>query len=222
MTMPQQPVCAIAGMGPGVGLAVARRFGTEGFRIAMLARRAERLADFEKELGAAGIAARGYPVDLADEPRLRGVFQRIEAELAAPAVLVYNASSGHVGRPTSLGEAAFIGDFRINAVAPVWCVQEVLDGMMEAGRGTVLLTGGGLALEPQADLASLSIGKAAIRSLAYSLANELEPAGIHVATVTICGFVREGTHFAPDRIAGEFWRLHAQEPGEFQTEVVYK
>jgi short-subunit dehydrogenase len=220
--MPEQPVCAIAGMGRGVSLAIARRFGGEGFRIAMLARRAEKLAEFERELGGTGISARGYAVDLGVEAQVRGAFQRIEGELGRPRVLVYNASSGHAGRPTSLSERSLVADFRVNAVAPLWCVQEVLDGMMEAGRGTILFTGGGLALAPQADVASLSIGKAAIRSLTFSLAAELEPAGIHVATVTICGFVREGTHFAPDLVAAEFWRLHAQMPGQFETEIALR
>jgi short-subunit dehydrogenase len=209
-------------MGRGVSLAIARRFGSEGFRIAMLARRADRLAELEQELKVASIAAHGYPVDLGAEARLRGAFQRMEADLGRVEVLVYNASSGRAGRPTSLSERTLVTDFRINAVAPLWCVQEVLDGMMEAGHGTILFTGGSLALAPQADLASLSMGKAAIRSLAFSLAQELEPAGIHVATVTICGFVQEGTHFSPDPIAAEFWRLHQQGPGKFETEIAYK
>ena len=220
--MPEQPVCAIAGMGRGVSLAVARRFGGAGFQIAMLARRTESLTELERELKAAGIAAHGYATDLGVESRLRGAFQRIEADLGRPSVLVYNASSGHAGRPTSLNARALQADFLINAVAPLWCVQEVLDGMLEAGRGTILLTGGGLALAPQTDAASLSIGKAAIRSLALSLAQELEPAGIHVATITICGFVQEGTHFAPENIAAEFWRLHSQEAGRLEPEMVYK
>ena len=215
-------MCAIAGMGRGVSLAVARRFGSEGFRVAMLARRAERLAELEKELKGAGVEARGYQADLGVEGLVRGAFQRIEAEMGRPSVLVYNASSGRAGRPTSLTERSLVSDFRINAVAPLWCVQEVLDGMMEAGGGTILLTGGGLALAPQADVASLSIGKAAIRSLAYSLAQELEPAGIHVASVTICGYVKEDTPFAPELIADEFWRLHMQKPGVFEAETVFK
>jgi len=188
----------------------------------MLARRADRLAEFERELQSAGVSASGYAVDLGVEAQLRGAFQKIEGEFGTASVLIYNASAGHPGRPTSLRERALLADFRINAVSPLWCVQEVLDGMMEAGRGTILFTGGGLALAPQTDFASLSIGKAAVRSLAFTLAQELEGTGIHVATITICGYVQEGTHFSPERIAEEMWRLHLQPAGQFETEVAYR
>jgi len=220
--MPEKSVCIIAGMGPGVSFAVARRFGTAGFSVAMLARRADRLAEFEKELQSAGVPARGYAVDLGVEAQVRGAFQKIEGELGPAGVLIYNASAGHPGRPTSLSERALLADFRINVVAPLWCVQEVLDGMIDAGRGTIVFTGGGLALAPQTDFASLSIGKAAVRSLAFSLAQELEGTGIHVGTITICGYVQEGTHFSPERIAEEMWRLHSQPAGQFETEIVYR
>jgi len=220
--MPEQSVCVIAGMGRGVSCAVARRFGTAGFRVAMLARRADRLAEFERELQSAGVSARGYTVDLGMEAQVRGAFQKIEGELGPAGVLIYNASAGHPGRPTSLSERAMLADFRINAVSPLWCVQEVLDGMIGAGRGTIAFTGGGLALAPQTDFASLSIGKAAVRSLAFTLAQELEGTGIHVGTITICGYVQEGTHFSPERIAEEFWRLHCQPAGQFETEIVYR
>ena len=188
----------------------------------MLARRADRLAEFEKELQSAGVPARGYAVDLGVEAQVRGAFQKIEGELGPAGVLIYNASAGHPGRPTSLSERALLADFRINVVAPLWCVQEVLDGMIDAGRGTIVFTGGGLALAPQTDFASLSIGKAAVRSLAFSLAQELEGTGIHVGTITICGFVQEGTHFSPELIAEEMWRLHSQPAGQFETEIVYR
>jgi len=220
--MPEQTTCVIAGMGRGVGFAVARRFGTAGFRVAMLARRADRLAGLEKELQTVGVSARGYAVDLGVEAQVRGAFQRIEGELGKTGVLIYNASAGHPGRPTSLSERVLLADFRINAVAPLWCVRETLDGMMEAGRGTIIFTGGGLALAPQADFASLSVGKAAVRSLVFTLAQELEGTGIHVGTVTICGYVQEGTHFSPERIAEEFWRLHSQPAGQFEAEIVYR
>ncbi len=53
------------------------------------------------------------------------------------------------------------------------------------------------------------------------MAKELEPEGIHVATVTIAGTVAEATPFAPHVIAEQFWRLHAQERGAWETEVVF-
>jgi short-subunit dehydrogenase len=93
--------------------------------------------------------------------------------------------------------------------------------MKSEKRGTILLTGGGLALHPHPKYSSMAVGKAGIRNLAFSLAAELEPAGIHVATVTISGIVRPGTPFDPDKIAEVYWRLHVQSPGSFQTEIVF-
>ncbi|NJL35119.1 MAG: short-chain dehydrogenase, partial [Chloroflexaceae bacterium] len=89
-------------------------------------------------------------------------------------------------------------------------------------RGTILFTGGGLALDPYAQYASLAIGKAGLRSLTYTLGAELEPQGIHVATVTIAGTVQPGTFFAPDLIAEQYWNLHTQAPGTWQREIVYR
>jgi len=94
--------------------------------------------------------------------------------------------------------------------------------MRASGKGTILFTGGGLALHPNPQVASLSVGKAAIRNLAYSLGAELELEGIQVATVTIAGYVKPGTHFDPDLIAETYWQLHTQKTGERQREIVYK
>ena len=44
------PVCVISGVGPGTGSALARRFARGGYRVAMLARNAERLNTLEHEL----------------------------------------------------------------------------------------------------------------------------------------------------------------------------
>ncbi|MFZ5851775.1 MAG: short-chain dehydrogenase, partial [Actinomycetota bacterium] len=63
--------------------------------------------------------------------------------------------------------------------------------------------------------------KAAVRALTFALADELGPQGVHVATVTVAGTLAPTGHFAPERVAEEFWRLHAQPPDSWQTEVVY-
>jgi len=94
--------------------------------------------------------------------------------------------------------------------------------MSLGSRGTILFTGGGLALEPEPGASSLAIGKAAIRNLAFSLYRELAPFHIHVATVTICGYVRDGTKFSPGSIADSFFHLHQQSEGQWEREFVYQ
>jgi short-subunit dehydrogenase len=212
--MDTPPLCIIAGMGRGISYAVARRFSAEGFAIGMIARDESLLRQIETEIG----GSRGCAADTGDEKALRAAVRGF----GAAEVLVYNASSGHAGPAISLSLEDAVRDFRVCALGALAAAQEVVPGMRSRRRGTILLTGGGLALKPAANLASLSMGKSAIRSLAFSLAEELEPAGIHVATVTICGFVQPGTHFDPDKIADAYWALHRQAPGQFEREVIYR
>ena len=72
--------------------------------------------------------------------------------------------------------------------------------------------------KPKPGLASACLGKAALRSLALSLAAELAPEGIHAATVTVCGFVQPGSPLAPEHVAEAFWELHGQEKTAWESE----
>ena len=217
-----KPVIAVVGAGPGVGLAVARRFTREGFRVALIARRPEALDEYVDELQRGGAEAHGFPADAADEGSLRQAFADIKARLGAPSVLVYNAAVLRQNRPSELPVQDLLYDFRVNVAGALVAAQAVLPDMRAHKQGTILFTGGGLALTPFPTVASLSLGKAAIRNLTFSLGAEVEPDGIQVATVTICGYVKPGSHFDPDRIADAYWTLHTQEPGKREREIVYK
>jgi hypothetical protein len=67
-------------------------------------------------------------------------------------------------------------------------------------------------------VASLSIGKAALRSAATLIAAGVRDDGIHAATVTIAGAVARGTAFDPDTIAELFWTAHTDPVDAWQTE----
>jgi short-subunit dehydrogenase len=211
--MKNEPLCTIVGMGRGISYAVARRFAAEGFAIGMISRDEAILRELENEIP----GSRGLVADAGETAALRAAID----ELGPTSVLVYNASAGHSGPATALALEDAAADFRVNILGVLAAVQAAVPGMRSAGQGTILITGGGLALKPSPALASLSLGKAAQRSLALSLAGELEPDGIHVTTVTVCGFVQPGTHFAAEKIAEEYWRLHIQTPGQFEREIVY-
>ena len=220
--MQAPPTCAVIGAGPGIGLSVARRFGKEGHRVALLARRAGPLEEHRAKLADAGIEAAAFTCDAGRPDDVARALGEVQGRLGAPSVLVYNAMAFSQGPPSKVPLDTLVDDFRVNVGGALAAAQAVLPGMRAAGRGTILITGGGLALDPYPQFASLAVGKAGVRSIAFSLAKELAPENIHVATVTVCGFVKPGTPFDPDLIAEVYWTL-ANEPKEsWRTEVQFR
>ena len=218
-----EKVCAVVGVGPGMGLAIARRFGKHGFTLALVARDAQKLADYARDMNDGGVAnVQGFAADVSDPQQIVSAFQQIADTIGAPSVLVYNTSAASGGVPSKLDVADLNRDFSINVVGALVSAQQVIRAMREQKAGTILFTGGGLALNPAAPYASLAVGKAGIRSLAYTLGSELEPDNIHVATVTILGTIARGTHYDPDIIAESYWQLHMQPRDGWQHEIVYK
>jgi short-subunit dehydrogenase len=215
-------VCTIVGVGPGVSLGVARRFARDGFTLALIARKAEKIQKYAEELGQEGNGAYAFSADASDFDSLVRTFRQIHHQINPTDVLVYNVAVPREGNPSITDAEKMIQDFRVNVAGALVAAQQVIPHMKSQRKGTILFTGGGLALQPHPKYASMAVGKAGIRNLAFSLAAELEPAGIHVATVTIAGIVRPGTPFDPDKIAEEYWRLYAQSPGSFERETVFK
>jgi short-subunit dehydrogenase len=211
-------VCAIVGFGTGVSAGVARTFSKEGYALALIARNSDKLANHAQSL----VNAQAFAGDAGNEASLVQAFTKIRAEVGDPDVLVYNAATFTPGKPSLLALEQLVADFQVNVAGALVAVQQVLPAMQANRKGTILLTGGGLALSPFAAVSSLAIGKAGIRSLAFSLAQELSDSGIHVGTVTICGTVEPGTHFDPDTIAQSYLLLHQQPPDAWQTEIIYK
>jgi short-subunit dehydrogenase len=215
-------VCVVVGVGPGLGLAIAEIFGQHGYSIAMLARRPQALAEYQKTLESSNIQSSGFSVDVADEASIIGAFNQIKQKMTAPKVLIYNTAAPRQSKAMATTPTELVEDFKINVAGALTCVQQVAPLMKTQGKGTILMTGGGFALSPYPDFTSLSIGKAGIRSLSLSLAQELHGDNIHVATVTVCGTIGQGEHFLPSKIAQVYWELHNQEQSAWQQEYVYK
>jgi len=205
-----QPLAVIVGAGPGIGMAAARRFAQGGFRVAVVCRPSDPVAAFQADLAALSPAL-ALGADLERAEALAEALAAIAAWGGAPEVLVYNASAGARGPAAELDPARLRADFQVNVGSALASAQWALPAMRAAGRGTLLFTGGGLALGPKPGLAAACLGKAALRSLALALAAELAPEGIHAATVTVCGFVQPGSALAPEHVAQAFWDLYEQE-----------
>ena len=193
----------IIGVGPGLGLALARAFGQEGLHIALVARSEENLTRFQQALTAEGISCSPYAVDISDFTSFRNTLRDIVRQNPVE-VVVYNAVKRQFNTPLQLDVEQMIDAYRIDVAGALLCAQTILPFMQENESGTFLFTGGGAALHPWTQAPTITIAKAGIRSLAYMLADELQASPIQVATVTIFGMIKEGTAFDPTAIAATY------------------
>ena len=169
-------VCVVAGVGPGNGAALTRRFAAGGYQVAMLARSAERLAELEREVP----GAHAYTVDISDRAAVESTFAVIKQELGPVDVLVHNAAAGAREEFLDLQPETLERTFKVNVLSLLHCGQLAARDMLERGGGAIVVTGNTAARRGMPAFAGFAPTKAAQRILAESMARSLGPRGIHV------------------------------------------
>lgn len=218
-TGPQtKPHAIVVGFGPGLGTGIARAFAAAGFGLSLVSRKQTR----EENSLPAEIAADFYPADAGDPAALSAALQAAVRDSGAPDVLIYNVVAPAMGKPTSIDPASLTTDFSKNVTGALVSAQTVLPDMLRRGAGTLLFTGGGWALYPSVDFASISIGKVALRALTFLLADELKDTPVRVGTLTVMGTVQANTAFDPDAIGRAFLHMYRQPKESFSTEVQFR
>jgi short-subunit dehydrogenase len=135
----------------------------------------------------------------------------------APGVIIYNAVMGAPDQLLSSSVAHLLAAYAVDVVSAIVVAQVASPAMKVAGFGTMIVTGGGFADHPIPALATVSLGKAALRSAATMLGADLEADGIRVATLTIAGRIVPDTSFDPERIAERYWEV-VHSDGSWQAE----
>ena len=224
-------VAAVLGVGPGLGAAVARRFASEGFAVALMARSEESVAGARQEIEDDGGTALPVATDATDPSSVEAAFGRVREELGDPEVFVYNAGAFQMGGILEVQPERFDECFKANCAGAFYAARQVLPAMVEGGRGTVLLTGASAALRGKAGFSALAVGKFGLRALAQSMAREFGPQGVHVAHVVVDGQINtprvrgmysereDHTMLSPEAIAETYWQLHAQDPTAWTLEL---
>jgi short-subunit dehydrogenase len=124
----------------------------------------------------------------------------------APGLIIYNAVMGAPDDLLSSSVEHLHTAYAVDVISAIVVTQVAAPAMRAAGSGTIIVTGGGFADHPIPALASVSLGKAALRSAATILGADLEPDGIRVATLTIAGQIVAGTAFDPELLGGRSFR----------------
>ncbi|KAK3121962.1 hypothetical protein QOZ80_8BG0663320 [Eleusine coracana subsp. coracana] len=233
-------IAAVVGVGPRLGSAVARKFASEGYTVAILSRDLEKLSQLAEEIAQEAKAqVFALRVDCADARSVREAFEGV-LSLGPVEVLVYNACEPTADRPTpflAVSPDAFHRVLAVSAVGAFHCAQQVIPGMVERRRGTIIFTGSSASVTGFGGYADLSCGKFAMRGLSQSLAKEFHSAGVHIAHVIIDGVIGEkrpargsssskagggGGDAAgadPDAVAQSYWHVHAQDKSAWTQEM---
>ncbi|HKD47183.1 MAG TPA: SDR family NAD(P)-dependent oxidoreductase [Rhizomicrobium sp.] len=181
----RKDVAVVAGVGPGIGAALAERFAKAGYAVAMLARSRRTLDALELQIE----GARGYSCDVGSEDSVTETFAAIRAEFGEVDVLSYNAGGGVFADVEHITPAQFEASWRVNALGALLCAQQVIPAMKAAQRGSIIFTGATASRRGGPRTAAFAPAKAAQRSLAESMARSLWPLGIHVSLIVVDGVV---------------------------------
>lgn len=224
-----KPLAVITGVGPGTGAALVRRFQQGGYRVAMLARKADRLQALAQECP----DAFAVPCDVSDDAALAASLAHIRAVGGPPQVVVHNAVGGAFGNFLAIDPAVLNANFQVNVMALLHLARWAAPQMQAAGSGAILVTGNTASQRGRANFAGFAPTKAAQRILAESMARELGPQGIHVAYLLIDAVIDvpwarkrypeqpDDFFIRPADIADELWHV-AHQPRSawsFLTEV---
>jgi short-subunit dehydrogenase len=207
----------LVGAGPGLGLSVAHRFASGGYRVSLAARSTDRLGELARSLADTGAEINTIEADASDPEDLGVRMTELYRSDGAPGVVIYNAVMGAPDQLLSSTVAHLQEAYAVDVIGAIVVAQSAAPAMRAAGFGTIIVTGGGFADHPIPALATVSLGKAALRSAATMLGVDLGPDGIRVATLTIAGQIVAGTSFDPARIAERYWEV-VQTDGPWQAE----
>jgi short-subunit dehydrogenase len=208
------------GSGPGIGIATAERFAREGFRIVLTSRDVAGLSERARHLEAKGYVVEVKAVDAGDLASVSALIRETEAQFGPVDVMHFNAASMHSATIETQAPETFVPDLTVNIGAGLVATQEVSQGMLKRGSGTILLTGGVFGITPHPEYLSLSIGKAGLRAMAHGLFDSFKDRGVHIATVTVATLVAPGSGEAQG-IAEAFWHLHDAPPNAWAAEISY-
>lgn len=207
------PVIVVLGAGPGIGAAVARRFGAAGYDPALIARSPDKLDALRRQLQSEGLTTGWTPVDLTDIPALTTALERFGQHAGEINHLHFNPSAFTAKDATALTAEELLSDLHLGVASLLTAVQAARPFMPAGAR--ISATGSASADSPYVEAASLGVQKAGLRSLVKALDAALAPDDVRAMSITIAGNVQEGTAFDPRHIAdaiydacqidGEFW-----------------
>jgi len=215
MNIPKYNNALIVGAGEGLSASLARLLSGQGIKVALAARKTEKLGALCTETG-----ARAFACDATNVGDVERLFGQVESEIGTPDLVVYNASGRARGAFADLAPSDVAQAIAVSAFGGFLVAQQAVRRMLPNKRGAILFTGASASVKGYPQSAPFAMGKFALRGLAQSMARELSPQGIHVAHFVIDGGIRSAVRtepadrpdsmLDPDAIALSYWNVLQQ------------
>ena len=206
---------AIFGAGKGLGLSLAKRFGKEGFQVALVARNALKLQEMVDELSAMDIESSYFTADIYSKEQIESAVVAINEKYGQIDVLEVSPTPSNYP-PTSVLELTIENArdaFEGFAASSINIVNAVLPDMMARKDGALLFTTGFSALHPMAMMGNVGVGIAGLRNYVANLHTELQDKGIYVGHRSLALFITEpgtGKVSDPDVIANMWYETYTE------------
>ncbi len=200
----------VVGAGKGLGNGVAEKFGNNDFRVILMSRNEDHLKEYAADFAAKGIEVHTQAADAADFNAFARTFENVVKTYGTPDVLFYNVGVTVADAEVEINTQTLVDRYAIDVAGAYNCIRLVDTEEFAAKNGVILVTGGGLALQPYAGYLPLSMDKAALRAMVQALSPVLKEKGIYLGTVQVTGTIGSNDFYAPKTIAEEFWKLYTE------------
>ena len=215
MEKPTYKIALIVGAGEGLSASLARLFAREKIRVALAARKIEKLGALCSETG-----GRAFACNATEPDQVERLFGLVEREIGTPDIVVYNASGRARGAFVDLVPADVAQAITVSAFGGFLVAQQAARRMLRSKHGAILFTGASASVKGYPQSAPFAMGKFALRGMAQSMARELSPQGIHISHFVIDGAIRNpgrtepadkpDSMLDPDAIAASYWNVVQQ------------
>ena len=162
-------VALVTGGGRGIGANIARELAAAGAKVAVSARTAEQVEEVAREIGGLAVVA-----DVTKRGEVEAMIAKVESELGPIDLLVANAGIGTGGGSTwEVDPEEWWRVLEVNMLGVHLSCRSVIPGMLERGRGRIVITGSGASYLPGSTSTAYPASKAAACRYGETLANEL-------------------------------------------------
>ncbi|WP_342476457.1 SDR family NAD(P)-dependent oxidoreductase [Paenibacillus sp. FSL H7-0350] len=212
---------AIVGAGAGLGMSIAKKFGQNGFRVALIARNEDKLKQLVIELEQLGIEAAPFQADILKKEEIERAFATVKEKYGFIDVLEYSPtpSINTVAPTLDVTEENALYQFQFNVLGALSSVRQVLPEMLAKQSGALLFTTGGAAIHPVPMMGNVGIAVSGLRNYIFNLNSELADKGVYAGHLSI-GIWMQPNSGVQDKIADIWYDMYTKRDRveEFITE----